>query len=345
MAKWFERIDPAVPGAINSRVRLVRNCKEYVFPSRLSDKDSEIMVHRLEQGLRNVGEVDGKDYHYAYLREIKELDKKILRERRILNSTIAAKKTPAGVFISEDEESSIVLNGTDHFRIQLLSCGNHLEELWQQADRLDDYINERFAYAYDQKYGYLTSYPTNTGTGMRASVILHLPTLSLGKRFQGMVMEMSRFGAVIKGVYGTGNENYGSLYQISNLKTLGTTEKEILDRVNKVSEQLLAQERQIRRMTMEKRGLECEDEAYKSYGVLKYARRLAAKEAMIFLSQLMSGINDGILKLKEPCSIYRLMLGIQPANLQKLSDHPLGKEELEVARATYLRAELPEMLE
>lgn len=344
MTKWFERLDPAVLGVISSRVRLARNCKDYVFPSRLSDKESEIMVSRLEQGLRNLGEVDGRNYHYADLREIKELDKKVLRERQILNSTIAAKKSPAGVFVSDEEDSSIVLNGTDHFRIQLLSCGNQLEALWQQADRLDDYINERFAYAYDQKYGYLTSYPTNTGTGMRAAVILHLPTLSLGKRFQGLVMEMSRFGAVVKGVYGTGHENYGSLYQISNLKTLGATEKEILDRVNKVSEQLLAQERQVRRMALEKRGLECEDEAYKSYGVLKYARRLAAKEAMIFLSQLLSGINDGIIKLKEPCSIYRLMLGIQPANLQKLSDHPLGKEELEVARATYLRAELPELL-
>lgn len=345
MIKWFERTDLVEPGVISSRVRLVRNWNEYVFPSRLSDKESETVVRRLEQGLRNLGEVDGRTYSYACLGEMKELDKKVLRERRILNSTIAAKKTPAGVFISEEEDSSIVLNGTDHIRIQMLSGGIHLEELWQQADRLDDYINERFTYAYDRKYGYLTSYPTNTGTGMRASVVLHLPTLSLGKRFHGLVMEMSRFGAVIKGVYGTGNENYGSLYQVSNLKTLGITEKEIVDRVSKVSEQLLTQERKVRRMTLEKRGLECADEAYKSYGVLKYARRLAAKEAMIFLSQLMCGINDGILKLKEPCSVYRLMLGIQPANLQKISDHPLGKEELEVARAAYLRAELPELAE
>ncbi|MGL5434392.1 MAG: ATP--guanido phosphotransferase [Lachnospiraceae bacterium] len=344
MQKWFEETGQTEPGVISSRVRLVRNWNQYVFPSRLSEKESEEMVDRLEQGLRKLGEVDGKSYQYLYLSELKELDKKILRERRILNSTIASKKTPVGIFISEGEDSSIVLNGTDHFRIQMLSGGLQLEALWKQAGRLDDYINERFAYAYDKKYGYLTSFPTNTGTGMRACVILHLPTLSLGKKFQGLVTEMSRFGAVVKGVYGEGNENYGSLYQISNLKTLGVTEKEILDRVNKVSEQLLTQERQVRKMALEKRGLECEDEAYKSYGVLKYARRLAPKEAMIFLSQLMSGMNDGILKMKEPCSIYQLMLGIQPANLQKLSDHPLGKDELEVARAAYLRTELPELM-
>ncbi len=344
MAKWFEQTTQTEPGVISSRVRLVRNWNEYVFASRLSEKDGEQMVDRLAHGLKNIGEADGKKYQYLYLSELKELDKKILRERRILNSTIASRKAPVGIFVSEEEDSSIVLNGTDHIRIQLLSGDLNLEDLWKQAGHLDDYINERFAYAYDKKYGYLTSFPTNTGTGMRASVVLHLPTLSLGRKFQGLVTEMSRFGAVVKGVYGEGSENYGSLYQVSNLKTLGVTEKEILDRVNKVSEQLLTQERQVRKMALEKRGLECEDEAYKSYGVLKYARRLASKEAMIFLSQLMGGLNDGILKMKEPCSVYQLMLGIQPANLQKLSDHPLGKDELEVARAAYLRAELPELM-
>jgi protein arginine kinase len=225
----------------------------------------------------------------------------------------------------------------------MLRPGMHLEEMWKACDRLDDFIGERFNYAYDEKYGYLTSFPTNVGTGLRASVTVHLPMLSKGKKFNGLVTEMGCFGAKIRGIYGEGSENYGSLYEVSNQKTLGLSEKEILDMVNRVANQLISQENQVRRLTREKRGISCEDEAYKSYGVLKYARRLTSKDAMIFLSQLMQGINDGVLEMKEPLSVYRLMLGIQPASLQKNSDRPLSKEELDIARAVYIRSQLPDL--
>ncbi len=343
MMKWFECVDHEKPGVISSRIRLVRNWSQYPFPSRLTQKESMEMIRRLEFGLKDLGETDGKDYEYAYLEELSELDRKALRERRVLNSTVASKKTPVGIIVSKEEDTSIVLNGTDHIRMQVMSPGFHLEELWKRADQLDDYINMRFPYAFDEKYGYLTSFPTNVGTGMRASVVLHLPRLSMGKKFTGLVTEMGRFGASVKGVYGEGSENYGALYEVSNQKTLGLLEKEILDLVGRVAMQLLAQEEQVRSLALEKHRLECEDEAYKSYGVLKYARRLSAKDAMTFLSQLMSGVTDGIFETREPCAVYRLMLGIQPANLQKLSDRPLGKEELDVARAAYIRTELPEL--
>ncbi len=342
--KWFEYVDQEHPGAISSRVRLVRNWDRYAFPSRLTQKEGLEMVRRLEQGLKDLGSFDGKQYEYAFLDELSELDRKALRERRIFNSTIASGKRPAGVILSQEEDTSIVLNGTDHIRIQLLSPGLNLEALWKQGDKLDDYVNQRFSYAFDKKYGYLTSFPTNMGTGMRASVVLHLPNLSMGKKFTGLVSEMGRFGASVKGVYGEGSENYGALFQVANQKTLGLTEKEIVDLVGRVATQLLNQERQVRAMALKKHRLECQDEAYKSYGVLKYARRLSARDAMTFLSQLMSGINDGLLETKEPCAVYRLMLGIQPANLQKLSDRPLSKEELDVARASYLRSELPDLV-
>ena len=343
MLKWFEQVDRERPGIVSSRVRLVRNWDQYAFPSRLTPKEGMELIHRLEYGLRDLGSLDGKHYEYTYLEELGELERKALRERRVINSTIASRKAPTGLVLSDEEDVGIVLNGTDHIRLQALSTGLHLEELWKQADLMDDFINERFSYAFDEKYGYLTSFPTNVGTGLRASVILHLPSLSMGKRFGGLVTEMGRFGAIVKGVYGEGSENYGALYEVSNQKTLGVSEKEILDLVTRVAVQLSDQEMQVRRMAMEKHSLECADEAYKSYGVLKYARRLSAKDAMTFLSQLMRGFDDGIFQTKEPCQVYRLMLGIQPANLQKLSDRPLGKEELDMARASYLRAELPDI--
>ncbi len=296
------------------------------------------MLRRLELGLENLGSLDGKHYEYRYLGDLSDLERKALQERRVFNSTIASKKTPVGLILSEQEDVGIVLNGTDHIRLQMIAPGLHLGELWKQCDQMDDYIN-----AFDKKYGYLTSFPTNVGTGMRASVVVHLPMLSLGKKFNGLVSEMGRFGAAVRGVYGEGSENYGALYEISNQKTLGLTEKEILDLVNRVALQLLAQEKQVRKMTMEKRRLEYEDEVYKSYGVLKYARKMSAKDAMIFLSQIMSGIVDGILETEEDCAVYRVMLGIQPANLQKISERPLEKEELDEARAAYIRRTLPEL--
>ena len=204
-------------------------------------------------------------------------------------------------------------------------------------------MNTRFSYAFDEKYGYLTSFPTNVGTGMRASVTLHLPTLSTGKKFQNLIGDMSRFGVTLRGIYGEGSENYGSLYEVANQKTLGLSEQEIIDLVKRIANQLNRQEKQVRQLSLKNHSLEREDEAYKSYGVLKYARRLSAKDAMVFLSQLMAASDDGILTFEEPCSIYRMMLGIQTANLQKLSHKPLSREELDVARAAYLRKELPEL--
>jgi len=343
MMKWYEYVDQERPGVVSSRVRLVRNWDQYVFPSRLPQKECAEMIRRLELGLRDLGSLDGRSYSYIRMEELSDLERKAMHERHIFNSTIAGKKTPVGLILTPEEDTAIVLGGTDHIRIQMLSAGLHLEELWKKCDQMDDYIGERFSYSFDDKYGYLTSFPTNVGTGLRASVTLHLPTLSMGKKFHGLVTEMSRFGATVRGVYGEGSENYGSLYEVSNQKTLGLTEKEILDLVNRVALQLLSQENQVRALALEKHGLECEDEAYKSYGVLKYARRLSAKDAMTFLSQLMRGMSDGVLTMREPCSIYRMMLEIHPANLQKMSERPLGKEELDVARAAYIRSALPEL--
>lgn len=344
MLKWFEQVEKGKSNIVSSRVRLTRNWEGHPFPGKLSEKESQELVHRLEAGLGDLKELDGRTYEYGYLDELSELDRLALRDRRILNSSTAQQKRPGGIIISENEDTSIVINGDDHIRLQVFSPGLHLEEMYQRINQIDDYINARFPYAFDEKYGYLTSFPTNVGTGMRASVILHLPSLSLGKKFQALIGDLGRFGVSVKGMYGEGHENYGALFEISNQKTLGLTEKEIVDVVVKSASQLNQQELQVRTMALKNHRLEREDEVYKSYGVLKYARRITRKDAMIFLSQLMTGFADGILKTEEPCAIYRLMLGIQPANLQKLSDKPLDREELDMARAAYLRLELPELL-
>lgn len=343
MHKWFETIETEKTNIISSRIRLARNWNQYSFPSRLSEVQSEEVLERLHDGLKELGETEGIPCRYVRLNQVSELDRRALRERRILNSAIIEKKTPTGMMISEEEDVSLILNGMDHIRLQLLSTGLCLNELWTRADHLDDYINARFPYAFDEKYGYLTSFPTNVGTGLRAAVVVHLPTLSMGKKFNSLLADLARFGILVRGVYGEGRENYGALYEVSNQKTLGQTEKEIIDLVAKAAGQLNDQENQVRALALKGHRLELQDQVYKSFGVLKYARRLSMREAMTYLSQLMAGISDHLILLEEPCPVYRLMLGIQTANLQKLSDKPLNKSELDAARAAYLRAELPNM--
>ena len=345
MAKWFEEAEKEMSNVIYSRVRLVRNWKEYPFPGKMTREQGAEMTARLNEGLKDIGSLDGCRYARGELERLADLDRAALTERRVLGRSMSKKKGPASLIVSEDERASIVLNGDDHIRIQVLEAGLNLEGCYKRADRLDDYISERFEYSFDEKYGYLTSYPTNVGTGLRASVVLHLPLLSRKRSFNSLVADMGRFGTAVRGVYGEGGENYGSLYQVSNQKTLGQSEKEIIELVTKAAAELDAQERRLRQEALKQKPLGCQDEVYKSYGVLRYARRLTRKDAMEFLSQIMVGVRDGILKTKEPCSIYRIMLGIQPANLLKLAEKPMEKEELEAARAQFVRAELPEIIE
>lgn len=343
MNKWFQQIDSKDSNIVYSRIRLARNWDEFTFPSRMTKIQCSEMVSRLRAGLEEIGEIEGREYRYRKLEEAQTLEKMALRERRILNQSAASKKEPAGLLISEDEGSSLLFGGDDHIRIQQLGAGLCLEGLWQKADALDDYVNQRFSYAFDEKYGYLTSFPTNVGTGLRACVVLHLPGLSLVKKFQSIVGDMSRFGTTIRGLWGEGSDNCGSLYQISNQRTLGQSEKEIVEMVTKAAAQLNQQELRVRNASLSTQRLGREDEAYKSYGILKYARRIAEKDARIFLSQLMAGEKDGLMKLNKTCSLYSLMIGIKPANLNLWSKRPLDKEELDIVRAAYIRQHLPEI--
>jgi len=343
MAKWYDVPEKMDSNVLYSRVRLVRNWAEYPFPGKMTREQSLELVNRLSEQLGDVGKADGANYRYRTLHTVSDLEKRALHERKVINRSLMKKTDPAGLFLSEDERASIAINGDDHLRIQVIEKGLGLLECYRRADRIDDLIGEKIEYSYDEKYGYLTAFPTNVGTGLRASVIIHLPMLSKKKNFNSLVADMGRFGTSIRGVVGEGSENYGSLYQVSNQKTLGQTEKDIVDLVYKAAFELDAQERRLRKDALVKRPVISADECYKSYGVLKYARRLTGKDSMEFLSHIMSGITDGILQIDDPCSIYSLVIGSQPANLLGRAERPLNKEELEVARAEFIRAKLPEI--
>ncbi|MBQ7797163.1 MAG: ATP--guanido phosphotransferase [Lachnospiraceae bacterium] len=343
MAKWYDVPGNMDSNVVYSRIRLVRNWADYPFPGKMTREQSLELTGQLCERIKDVGSVEGLKIRYGNLHQITDLEKRALLERRVINRSLVKKSDPAGLFLSDDERVSIAINGDDHIRIQAIEKGLNLSECYRIANAADDYISEQIEYSFDEKYGYLTAFPTNVGTGLRASVIVHLPMLSRKKNFNSLVADMGRFGTIIRGVFGEGSENYGSLYQVSNQKTLGQTEKDIVDLVYKAAAELDAQERRLRKEALKQRPVACADECYKSYGVLKYARRLTGKDSMEFLSQIMAGVTDGILVTDEPCSIYSLVIGSQPANLLGRAERPLSKEELEVARADFLREKLPEI--
>lgn len=343
MEKWYEVPGSEGSNVVYSRVRLVRNWEEYPFPGAMTNEQSQEMTKRLSALLDPMKTKDSGEYRYWNLQQMPELSRRALWERKAMNQSQVQKNEPAGLYLTEDERMSIVLNGDDHVRIQAIEKGLKLSECYQRANALDDRIGEKINYSFDEKYGYLTSFPTNVGTGLRASVIVHLPMLSRKKNFNSLVADFGRFGTSIRGVVGEGSENFGSLYRVSNQKTLGQTEKDIVDLVSRASAELDAQERRLRKDALEKRPILSKDECYKSYGVLKYARRLTGKDSLEFLSQIMAGVTDGVLEMKRPCSIYALILGSQPANLLSYAEGPLNKEELEIARADFIREHLPEI--
>lgn len=342
MLKWYEKTDSQHDVFVAQRIRLVRNVEHCNFPDRMSADECRSLLDRMKSEFSDIKSVNGLHYNYSDLEVMGSEYRNMLHERRIINKTMAEKTSPAGILLSEDEASGIVMSGDDHLKMHYFSCSDSLETLWEKINVMDDYINSHFSYAYSEKYGYLTAFPTNVGTGMKASVILHLPLLSGSRQFKTLFNEMGRFGITVKSVYAENSDNYGALYEISNQKTLGQSEEDIIAVVTKMADQLAASERKLRSVSLRSHRISVEDEVYKSFGVLKYARKLTMKEAMTYLSHVRRGLLDGLISTEKPVNIFGIMMNIQPANLARSCN--AEESELDKVRAEYIRKHLPDLV-
>lgn len=339
MNKWFDGTGKPQGIVVSSRVRLARNIEGVIFPEKMQEPQRQQFLKELREGLADFELV------YCDLKQLNRFEKSALRERRLINSAIASRNSSMGIMTTEDEAVSILLGGDDHLRFQCLQPGASLRKAWQVLDDLDNQINDIFDYAFSEKYGYLTSFPTNMGTGMRASMQLHLPCLSKTREFKQLREEIGRMGISIKEVHGNdSSENYGSLYRLSNQKTLGVTEKEIIENVERFAIQVADRERKLENEMVRTSRLSVEDEIYKSFGVLRYARKLSLKECMIYLSQIRMGIANGLIRLKTPVNIYSLMIQCQPANLMQYTGRSLTEEELGIVRAQFIQTHLSDCI-
>lgn len=331
--KWYEKEGSCGDIVVSSRIRLARNLKEYPFPSRLTEAAEKELLGKLSAFL-----LQNPGFRYLTLDGGDDNAIGALVEQHLISPELAGKRSGCGVVFSEDEHISVMLNEEDHIRLQVLGSGFCLKECLEEADRLDDALERQFAYAWNERLGYLTCCPTNLGTGLRASVMLHLPALTETGEIRSVVSTLGKLGFAVRGLYGEGSSAVGCLYQVSNQLTLGPTEAETLERLESAVHSAIDRERSLRTELQKRDPDWLADRCWRAYGLLKNARRLSTAEAMKLLSDLRMGIGAEQTPQVETAVLNNLLRLIQPHMLAANAGKALNEQERDRARAELLRS-------
>lgn len=335
MDSWIDMNGPDGDVVLSSRIRLARNLSDFPFPIAMTDGDADNVKAQIRDSILKSNTVLSRDFDFIDLAKVKPLDRMALVERHLISPDLAKEYKRGAVLLSHDEKISIMINEEDHIRIQAIFPGLQLKEALDLADKIDDVMEENLRYAYDEELGYLTSCPTNIGTGLRASVMLHLPALVMTDQIKNVLTNLNKIGLAVRGIYGEGTEALGNIFQISNQITLGQGETEIIENMIGVTKSIISNERYVALEMYKSNRMRIEDMVYRSYGILKNARILSSEECMKHLSNVRLGKNLGI--LKEDMPINGLLVYTQPANIQKIEGKELSPFERDVARAAYVR--------
>ena len=331
MINWLKETGEERDIIVSSRVRLARNLDSCFFPGRMETTTAVKVYQNISEALEH------KTFQSFRLKDIPEIERNMLVEKHIISPALTLTSELSGFAMNQNESQSVLINEEDHIRIQTLTSGLSLREAWDQADELDDRLESKLNYAFDEKVGYLTACPTNLGTGLRASVMIHLPALEMTKEINKVFMTISQFGLAVRGVYGEGTKALGSLYQISNQSTLGDGEEIIIKKIENLSRQIASKERETRKRLIERNTVLLEDKIFRAYGILKHARSITADEAVRLMSLIKLGVG---LELITDCTmneIDRLYVDIQPASIQYLQRQEMDNMERDVKRAELLR--------
>ncbi len=338
MNKWYESNKCNNGIIISSRVRLARNLKKYNFYNKLSNEDAEKMIQDVKSSLLDSRTVFASQFEYVPLNTINENQKFSLVEKHVISPELMRNNKPCGVLVKDDETISIMLNEEDHIRIQAILPGNDIDQAFDLADKIDNLIEESVEFAFNEKYGYLTSCPTNVGTGLRASYMMHLPQLEKTGQIKNLVQAISKFGITVRGIYGEGSDAMGSIYQVSNQVTLGQSEHDIIDNLKKVAATIVQREDELEKKAYKSAKEDIEDKVWRSYGILKTARKISGKEAMQLISNITEGKNMGITDIPEfRIQPVELMINIQPASIQVSHNTDMTPTERDKYRAEYIR--------
>jgi len=301
----------------------------------LTPQDASLMVNEAQTALTRTG---AKMFHQMDIKALGETEQKVFLEKHIVSPEFLKGSLPRSLLISDDQNISVMLNEEDHIRIQSIQPGDQLAEALATANQIDDLLEESVEYAFHQEYGYLTACPTNTGTGLRASFMIHLPCLERSDLLKKLLPTISKFGITLRGIYGEGTAPMGSIYQISNQTTLGKSEEDIIQGLQNVTNTIIENENQAMDKMIASHRDDTENTIYRAYGTLAYSRKITAKESMDMLSLIRLGYLSGLLDKPKPTKqIYQIMMEIQPGHLMRIAGREMSEAERDIARAKYLR--------
>ncbi len=336
--EWLRGAGANADIVISSRVRLARNLADIPFPHKAGSKEREKVIATVLSGIENCGLL--KNSLVLNLEAISPLDRHFLMERHLISTELVESRKRGAVVISEKEIISIMINEEDHMRLQAVQSGLQLLDAWRLADRLDTALGKEIDLAYSQEWGYLTACPTNTGTGMRASLMLHLPCLVISKQIGKLLQAITKLGLVARGLYGEGTKPSGNFFQISNQITLGSSEEDIIDNIERIGKQVVTHEKNARKFLLTKNRKKLEDKVFRAYGILQNVRIVSSAETLDLLSSLRLGIDLGLIKDVDHHVVNELLMLTQPAHLQKMEGHDISPEERDVKRGDLIRERL-----
>ena len=330
MSKWYNASGNQGVIVISSRIRLARNLSEYPFPNKLNRQQ----MHEVSEKIKKATDTSGQKFMYLDMEQLPKEHAISLAERHLISPEFAENPEGRSLLITEDEEIALMLCEEDHIRLQVMGAGLCLEEAYKKADKLDNHLNSNLNYAFDNRLGYLTQCPTNLGTAMRASVMLHLPALSSCSQISRLANTVSKLGLTIRGVFGEGSSSMGDIYQLSNQVSLGISEQLAIKNLTSITMQIIAQERAAAKEMI--KNPEVQDKIFRAYGVLKNARLLSTDEFMSLISIVRLGAVNNILDISTE-KISELIVNMQAATLSVMKGESLPPEKRDMLRAQIVR--------
>ena len=337
-AQWLKGTGANSNIVMSTRVRLARNLALKPFPNKARKKDLTDIMAAIEAAMREIDFF--KKAIFIHISELDNVDKQFLIERHLMSHEHAANTDGKALVVSDEEVLSVMINEEDHMRLQVMQSGLNLNECWKVANLMDDALSDKLDFAYSIHWGYLTACPTNTGTAMRGSVMLHLPALVMTKQINKVLAAVSKLSFASRGFYGEGTQASGNFYQISNQVSMGHTEVDVIENISGLIRQIIEQEEQARQALLVQNRTMLEDKIFRSLGILKTSRIVSSQETIELLSMVRLGVDLGIINDVNRSAVNELFMMTQPAHLQKIEGKKLSASERDAKRASVIRQKL-----
>jgi protein arginine kinase len=340
--EWLSGDGPNRHIVVSSRVRLARNLRDKPFPGWAKKSERLEVMNLVKQAVEHLPEME--ESYSENLEALSPLEKQLLVERHLISREHAAKGVGSAVVMNAPQSLSVMINEEDHLRMQAIRCGLQLDNVFKMIDRVDSELEDSLEFAYSAELGYLTACPSNVGTGMRASAMLHLPGLVMSDQINKIINSVNKIGLAVRGLHGEGTEAMGNLFQVSNQTTLGEAEEEIIGRLNRVIEQVIEHEQNARALLAQRKAITLHDQIGRAYGLLCHSYSISSKEALNLLSIIKLGIDLSVFPDAHRFPVDELFIETQPAHLQKDAQVvKMSSEERDTLRATLIRAKLSQV--